>query len=129
MVKHKNITFLQIDNFSPLFYVCLNGHNILRVKCIFYTPIKHVASKHLMKWWTFQLKDCCCCSHSVWFFLFVWSLFYRGIIGVLSSKAILSLRKRKLVTLFCLVLTMLCVDLQFLIVVFRGHTHLLFNND
>ena len=65
------------------------------------------------------------------------SMFCSALLCVHSSFAIISMGKRELVALLCLsswclmivvwlFLTMLCVCLQFLIVVFPDHTHLLF---
>ena len=67
----------------------------------------------------------------------VWSLFGYAVLSVLSSFAIISLRKRELVAILslyywghvtvsvlCLILTVLQVGLQFVNMTFSDHTHL-----
>ena len=71
-----------------------------------------------------------------------WSLFWYALLYVLFSFAIILMRKRELVALLllsfrCFVtvnvlwlfLTVLWVGLQFVIVIFPNHTHLLFNQN
>ena len=63
-------------------------------------------------------------TYSLLVVFYIWSLLWYAAFSVFSSFVIISLRKRELVALYFF-LVVLWVGLQYLIVVFPGHTHLL----